>query len=546
MNRSRRYSSIRTRTVSRMLKALMRSKLASLLLIFRGRNGKKSTGKIIFTMLLFIYCIGVFVLMFGGVFSTLMPAAADSGAGWLVFTLYAMIAFSLMLIESIFATKSQLFEAKDNDLLLSMPIRPSYIVMSRLLFVYVLNLFTELLVFAPLCYNIIRGGFILPVVGWISFVISVFVLPLLATAVASMIGALLALITKRMRNKSLATVIFSLAFFAAYMYYFPKIMDIDPESLVDLRHVFDRIPPLYWFGSSVWTGNILHTVLSVLSAVIPFAAVDMILNASFIRLVSEGGGAKRIVYKEKTLKISSQNTALLHREFTRLGKMPMYLLNDSFGIIMTVAAGVAVLIFSAKISPVIKEITYNMPPHLTGSVLTLFGCAAGSMIMYTSPSVSLEGKTLWVMRSMPVTAWRFLSAKLLMHNIIAQPCILFSIVAISVALRINVTDAVLAWVAGAMFTVLMSEAGLLSDLRWPMLEWENETIPVKQNTATLVTMLIGFSLIIVPVLIVLFVLHEPDLLVVNIVYTALLAALAVAGYVITRKNAENMLGNIEK
>ena len=110
-----------------MLNALIRAKLASLLLIFKGRNGKNSAGKIILAALLVLYSVGMFIFMFRELFAGLIPAADAIGAGWLTISLYTMIAFSLMVFESIFTTKAHLFEAKDNELLLSMPIPMSYI-----------------------------------------------------------------------------------------------------------------------------------------------------------------------------------------------------------------------------------------------------------------------------------------------------------------------------------------------------------------------------------------------------------------------------------
>jgi ABC-2 type transport system permease protein len=87
--------------------------------------------------------------MFGGLFKSICVPLASAGFGWLYFALAGLMAFALSFIGSVFTAQQQLFSAKDNDLLLAMPIPPAYILGSRMLMLYVLNLFMEILVIGP-------------------------------------------------------------------------------------------------------------------------------------------------------------------------------------------------------------------------------------------------------------------------------------------------------------------------------------------------------------------------------------------------------------
>lgn len=68
----------------------------------------------------------------------LSKAALDMG--WMYFALMGLIAILLGTFGSVFNTFSGLYLAKDNDLLLSMPIPVSVIVASRLISVYIMGL----------------------------------------------------------------------------------------------------------------------------------------------------------------------------------------------------------------------------------------------------------------------------------------------------------------------------------------------------------------------------------------------------------------------
>lgn len=97
-----------------------------------GPKEKASTTKAIGYGLLFLYVFGVFGALFFLTFGSLGDAYHTLGLDWLYFALFAVADLALMFIFSVFTAKSQLFEAKDNELLLSMPIPPRQILTSRL------------------------------------------------------------------------------------------------------------------------------------------------------------------------------------------------------------------------------------------------------------------------------------------------------------------------------------------------------------------------------------------------------------------------------
>ena len=92
-------------------------------------NGKKTSGGwLVFLMLFLVVCMEI--LMFVG-FAELVPLC-EMGLTWLYFAMAGTMALALSMLGSVFMTQAQLYDAKDNELLLSMPMPPKYILLTRI------------------------------------------------------------------------------------------------------------------------------------------------------------------------------------------------------------------------------------------------------------------------------------------------------------------------------------------------------------------------------------------------------------------------------
>ena len=201
-----------------MLKSLLRVRFAALLAAFTGQSrkrGRQTKGKAAGYALLMLYCFCAFVFLFYISFSQLAEAFFPAGLGWLFFAMFAIMAFALMFIGSVFTAKSQLFEAKDNELLLSMPVRPGLILLSRMAAMLAMNFVFELVVALPVFAAWLRFGSP-DAAGIAAFVLIVLALPLFSLAVSCLFAWLISLLTSRMRNTTVITMVLSVVFLLAY------------------------------------------------------------------------------------------------------------------------------------------------------------------------------------------------------------------------------------------------------------------------------------------------------------------------------------------
>lgn len=476
-----------------MFKALLKSRLQAYAMWFTGggRSKKKSRGRTIGFAVLMVYAFGCFAFLFGMYFSELAGPFAAAGIGWFYFALMGLAAFAMMFIFSAFMAKAQLFEAKDNELLLAMPIPPRLILASRMASLLVYNLIFGLLVMVPalVVWLLVAP---LPALGILAFIVIALALSCFACACSSLLGWLLALVTARVRRKSLVTTVFSLLFFAAYFYGYNKLFTVVQQLAIigaQTAAQWQAAAPLYWLGNAIANGNALHLLLTVLMCLAVFGVVYAVLSACFLRITTTKHALAKIEYREKALKVSGVRQALLRREWKRLLSSSAYLLNAGISIVFLLAGAVALVIFRKDVCAALMQLgaSGNTSALLAAVVAAFFCC----MLLFTAPSISLEGRSLWVVRSAPVTGWEVLQAKLNLQLSATFPAMIVFLAVCLWVFRPTLEYAVLLFALPLLFAWFMANIGLIENLRRPNFDWTDESRPIKQDLPVMLTMLIG-------------------------------------------------------
>ena len=210
-----------------MTKALIRVRFRALfhtMLRQSQQKRRRSRGMTVLFMVLFAYVAVVFCGLFGLMFSQLAPAYHGAGLDWLYFATAGLMALALSVFGSVFATQSQIYDAKDNALLLSMPIRPRVILLSRILPLIVLTGVFAAVVLGPagVIYGLQVGYTPLSLV---SFLLCALAVPFLAQALCCLLGWLLHQMLNRI-NKSVASAVYMILFLALYFYIYSQAGEI--------------------------------------------------------------------------------------------------------------------------------------------------------------------------------------------------------------------------------------------------------------------------------------------------------------------------------
>ena len=275
---------------------------------------------------------------------------------------------------------------------------------------------------------------------------------------------------------------------------------------------------------------------------VPFAVVYWLISASFVRIATANRGRKRIEYKAKAMKVSGQKAALVKKEMTHFFGSPSYMFNAGIGLVFmpVVAAIVWYQMRKDEIAMIVSLI--DPDGSLAGAaVCGILGILA-SMVTISAPSISVEGKTMWILKSLPVRASDAIMTKAYAHVAISLPCLLLSAVIFEIALSMDVIGRIMTVVYPVVMTVFFALLGLLLNLRFPKFDWINEAVAVKQSMSVFLAVMIAMISSIAPVVLYFLAIRKTELGAgaYVIIVTAVFAALSAALYAVIRKQGVKM------
>lgn len=489
-------------------KTLLKKQLLELFssLVRKKGNQKRRTGNgtIALYLLLFLFVAFSFGMLFFQMAQTLCAPLIQAGLGWMYFALMGLIATALGIIGSVFHTYSALYHAKDNELLLSMPIPPSSILFSRMLSCYITSFLFEAVVLIPsiLAYSTVEAN---TTVSLLFQVLLLFLLPLFALAASCFLGWLIALLTAHIRgNKSIFTVLLSLLFLAGYYYlyaqasHYLQLILLNQDSIS--KTIQTAIFPAYQMGLAA-EGNFCSFLLFAGMVLFVFALVYLVLSLSFLSLTTKKRGktARQLQKTGTVYRSGTQRSALLHKELRYFKSSATYMLNCGLGIVFLLAATVFLFLKAGWLKTLLSELAQYLP-DISGWIPLMacgFICLLAATIDITSPSISLEGKRLWIIQSMPIPAWDILWAKEKLHLLMAFPPALLCAIAVDVVLQPDILTAFLILICTALFVLFCATLGLVMNLKRPVLNWSNEATPIKQSASVIFSMLGSWAAVLV-------------------------------------------------
>ncbi len=482
-----------------MLGILLKKQMAE---IFRGyfydakKNKARSKGSVIAFIILFcLLMVGVVGGMFTFLSISLCGAMAKAGMDWLYFAIMGMLAIFLGIFGSVFNTYAGLYLAKDNDLLLSMPIPVNTIMTARLLGVYLMGLIYSGVVIIPAVavYFITVSASPLVTIGSLLFII---LISLFDLTLSCALGWVVAKISQKLKNRSFITVLVSLLFFAAYYIFYFKIQDIINDLVANAAVYGDAIKekayPIYLFGR-VSCGDVVAMLIVSAFVLALFAIMWLVISHGFIKIATSSSQIAKKKYRESATKEKSIGMTLLEKEFGRFTSSPNYMLNCGFGIIFMLALGVILLIKGNTIfSQINNELSDFGFKGIISVIVCAAMCAAALMNNMAAPSVSLEGKNLWILQSLPVTQWQILKAKLSVQLILTAVPMAFCIICALVAYPFSAAEVLFVILIPMIQVCLLALFDMVLGLKFPNLTWTNEVTPIKQSACTGLSLLGGF------------------------------------------------------
>ncbi|MBP3729810.1 MAG: hypothetical protein J6H18_06065 [Lachnospiraceae bacterium] len=451
----------------------------------KARSKAATAGMILMALLL---GLGVF----GGLMTMLSLALCEPlvavGLGWLYFTVIGGLALFLGIVGGAFSAYTNLYKSKDNDNLLSLPIPYRDIVASRILSIYINTGIFSLLGILPglIVYWIKTGPGVARMFWGLIFALSI---SFLALTLGCLLGYLVAKISTKLKNKSLITVLSSLVILGIYYVFYFRLQGVfrnmseDPQAFARLESV-PGLKPFGQAGEGSWVPGL---ILFAIACTLLLLTLWMLIR-SFRQIISAANAVARVKKAAKVQEQKSNSQALLAREWNHLIASPGYILNSAMGSVFLLLLGGAALIKGGDLLNLLRE-------AVPGDLMVVLAAAsigflAGSNSL-SAPSVSLEGKSLWLIHSLPVSGRDVLMAKLKLHLLVTGIPTLFVSLVFVFLLKPEPVGLILILVFPQLMVLLFASFGLMIGTLRPNLSWTNEMVPVKQSLPPVLSMFGG-------------------------------------------------------
>ena len=413
----------------------------------------------------------------------------------------------ITLVLTFFESNGVIFGLKDYDQIMSLPIKSSQMILSRVSFVYLINFGLSLIIMLPaaIVYGLTVGA---PVSVYLMLLSAPVFIPLVPMAAALAVGAMITAIAVRFKYKNVVTIILSFAVtlgILAWSFSFRGTQE-DLAALENIAMtVGDAVNDLYFLAALLSKSVADNDALSFLSfAAISAAAMiifTVVLNVFYTKINTAIFSIyRKNDYRVSELKTASPFMALYKKELRRFFTCTIYILNQGFGSALFVMAGVGLLIAgpaamleSMELGGALDGFMHSIP-----FVMALIV----AMTSTTCVALSLEGKYRWIMCSVPVGAKTVFDSKILVHLTFFLPASVIGGVLWVIAFMPSPAIAALMLITPVVYTFFIAVAGMYFNMRFPKYDWASEYYCVKGGSASLfITLAAGFGTTLVPMII---------------------------------------------
>ena len=476
---------------------LLKVDLAAILYGFNFYQRKKFNRPKAYSLLIITAIIVFIQIYFGYLAYTVTSALHQYNLEWMVLALSFIICMLFTLTTGVTTTGNILISGRDIQGLLAYPLKTWQIMLSKITALMIENWLINFFVLLPFCaiyYYFVQPGIIFLLYFILAFLFLHFIPFILSAIMALVVNAL----SFGARFKNLFKISFSIAA-TLLLVMIPQVLLANYEKIIansnDILHSLKIIiPPAGFLIDAIINNNFMSLLIYILISVLPFI-IYILATSKYIRqLWIKNNNTKKANNNKIGFTINSQFTALLKKDMGRYFSSYIYVLNTGIGmVLMTVLTGF--IIFNGKdvIIEVMKT-TADVSTYIPTMVIIIYSFMIG-MSCTTAPSISIEGKNFWIVKSFPVSVKKVFLSKIVNNMVITIPLLLINSIIVTIALKFSFLEGIALFIIPLLLTIIIAAIGLISNIYLPRLDALNDMLAVKSSPSVLIAILAAFLMV---------------------------------------------------
>ena len=422
---------------------------------------------------------------------------------FVLLTLFIILTSIMTLIEGIYKSGNLLFNCKDDNLLLSLPIKRSTILFIRVFKFYVFELLYNSIFLLPAM--IVYARYIKPdIMYYIVSFIGLLLFPIIPILVSCLVGTFITFVASKFKGKNLVQTLITVIFLLGIMYFSYNSENLVTNIAQNAASINDFITKLYYPAGAyielVTKFNLLKLLEFIFVNLVVFIVSIILIGRVYFNINSSVKSIKTKKSRKKyKIKTSTPIKALIKKEFSRFINSTVFVTNAGFGLVLFVLGSILITVkFDSIADMLIKnELTIDLEYIKSCMPVILFGfiCFTSFMTSITSSMISLEGKSFNILKSLPIKPYKIIKAKILTAILIMLPCILIGNIIVFIRFKFDLVSIILILLASILLPLIAETIGIIINLKYPRMDAKNDTEVVKQSMSSSISVFIGMAII---------------------------------------------------
>lgn len=475
---------------------------------------------------------------------SLLPLAGAIGAGvWASYPVFKemgqeglilgsglMMISMMVLFFGIFYVMNIFYFSKDVESLLPLPLRPSTIMAAKFTVTMLYEYLTELLFLAPviLAFGIASHA---GIIYYLYAILGFLTLPVIPLVYSGIINMVLMRFTNISRNRDRFRIIGGVAAMFLAIFANMKVQSLvtnmqDPELVKAMltqgnNTLLDAVSGIFPANKLLAIALMNNANIRGLVNILLFLGISALFTALYLTLgeslyfkglvgISETKSKRKKLTSEQFEKSITKNSAIkayVIKELRLLFRTPSYFINCVIINFILPVFFIIPFFVNSEGSVQMRELRDLISfGHFEGAMLAI----GFAVVLFASgtngiaaTAISREGTNIFVNKYLPVSYHDQIMAKVLTGVALGTVAVLSILVALVFVVIPPAYLIVLILLAGILGVFFTSLTGILIDLNFPKLNWDNEQKAVKQNMNLVVNMLISVivaAVVVIPTL----------------------------------------------
>jgi len=461
-----------------------------------GFDLKANKGKAILIALAILYAAVAFLGGFGFLFYDLGNILHEIGQERILLGFMSVYTLGISLMLVLLRSNGYLFHYKDYEILAPLPIHPKTILLAKMSVMMVMLYISSFLISLPIMFSyFFWNGF--NILSILFLIIGFIFLPLVPVIVLSFVSLFIAYITSKIPGSKIISIILMFVFFLGIFMLSFSMNDVEQNPLTGQIELFAGIiriyPPLQWFMNAIHE----RSILDLLYLILVNGSIFVVYIVGIQGLVQKTNqrGVRTFVRKAGS-KVNYQSSpigwTIVKKEFKKFFSIPLYALNSGLGPVLLMIASIASLFYMNELEAILVEMAGAELP-IEYLIIMLLGFSI-SMTYTSAISLSLEGKNLWILKSLPIKAETIMFSKILFNILLVLPISIFAILMFGISIQIGFVNQILLIVLASAFSILTSTVDGIVNLYMPKFNYTNDVEVIKQSAGALLGVFGGFGL----------------------------------------------------